>query len=203
MVLSLSLPRIFQDQGSGYPLLVFKVTLYWTAPVKILPKGQLESNLIGTPLIKLHHIFPQMQNIKDKTYLLCSCVFQAQGTPSPPSAVCCKYQYQYSQISVQILTFFLPFFSSQIYLYSNWSNTTYMCICEKNNKLNICHLEFVQLNYQKTITYNLLFRYTNFQVKRAIHINLHIHIHICESLFEYSYLYLPCFGKVRVKKGKL
>ena len=40
--------RNFEDQGSGYPLRVSKVTLQWTGPVKILPKGQLESNL-GTP----------------------------------------------------------------------------------------------------------------------------------------------------------
>ena len=48
--LSLSLPGIFEDQGSGYPLRVCKVTLKWTGPVKILPKGQLESNLINTLL---------------------------------------------------------------------------------------------------------------------------------------------------------
>ena len=42
---SMSLPGIFEDQGSVYPLRVSKVTLKWTGPVKILTKGQLESNL--------------------------------------------------------------------------------------------------------------------------------------------------------------
>ena len=37
---------MFEDQGSGYPLRVSKVTLKWTGPVKILPKGELESNLV-------------------------------------------------------------------------------------------------------------------------------------------------------------
>ena len=46
-LLSLSLPSIFEDQGSGYPLKVSKVTL-WTGPVKILTKGPLGSNLSHT-----------------------------------------------------------------------------------------------------------------------------------------------------------
>ena len=37
--------RIFEDQGSGYPLRVSKVTLKWTGSVKILTKGQLGGNL--------------------------------------------------------------------------------------------------------------------------------------------------------------
>ena len=45
-MLEISLPGIFEDQGSGYPLRVSKVTLKWTDPVKILTKGQLESNLM-------------------------------------------------------------------------------------------------------------------------------------------------------------
>ena len=45
-MLSISLPRIFEGQGSGYPLRVSKVTLKWTGPVKILPKGLLESNQV-------------------------------------------------------------------------------------------------------------------------------------------------------------
>ena len=40
-----SLPKIFEDQGSGYPLRVSKVTLKWTGPVQIFPKGQLGSKL--------------------------------------------------------------------------------------------------------------------------------------------------------------
>ena len=45
-MLSISLPRIFEDQGSGYPLRVSKVTLKWTGPVKILTMGQLGSSLL-------------------------------------------------------------------------------------------------------------------------------------------------------------
>ena len=41
-----SLPGIFEDQGSGYPLRVYKVTLKWTGTVKSLTKGQLESSLV-------------------------------------------------------------------------------------------------------------------------------------------------------------
>ena len=48
-MLEISLPGIFEDQGSGYPLRVSKVTLKWTDPVRILTKGQLESNL-SSPL---------------------------------------------------------------------------------------------------------------------------------------------------------
>ena len=44
-MLEISLPGIFVDQGSGYPLRVSKVTLKWTDPVKMLTKAQLESNL--------------------------------------------------------------------------------------------------------------------------------------------------------------
>ena len=47
-MLEISLPGIFEDQGSGYPLMVSKVTLKRTDPVKILTKGQLESNLMTT-----------------------------------------------------------------------------------------------------------------------------------------------------------
>ena len=46
-MLSISLPRIFEDQGSGYPLRVSKVTLKWTGPVQIFTKGQLGSNLLS------------------------------------------------------------------------------------------------------------------------------------------------------------
>ena len=46
-MLSISLPRIFEDQGSGYSLRVYKITLKWTGPVKILTKGQLGSNLVN------------------------------------------------------------------------------------------------------------------------------------------------------------
>ena len=35
-MLSISLHRTFEDQGSGYPLRVPNVTLKWTGPVKIL-----------------------------------------------------------------------------------------------------------------------------------------------------------------------
>ena len=45
-VLEISLPGIFEDQGSGYPLKVSKVTLKWTGLVKILTKGQQGSNLL-------------------------------------------------------------------------------------------------------------------------------------------------------------
>ena len=47
-MLSISLPKIFEDQGSGYPLRVFKIALKWTGPVKMLTKGQLGSNLMST-----------------------------------------------------------------------------------------------------------------------------------------------------------
>ena len=47
-MLLISLPRIFEDQGSGYPLRVSKVTLKWTGPVQIFTKGQLGSNLVYT-----------------------------------------------------------------------------------------------------------------------------------------------------------
>ena len=52
-MLSISLPGIFENQGSGDPLRVSKVTLKWTGPVKILTKGQLGSNLIFNPMIPL------------------------------------------------------------------------------------------------------------------------------------------------------
>ena len=42
-----------EDQGSGYPLRVSKVTLKWTGPVKILSKGQLVRDLVPT----LHSAF--------------------------------------------------------------------------------------------------------------------------------------------------
>ena len=32
--------------GAGYPLRLYKITLKWTGPDKILTKGQLESNLV-------------------------------------------------------------------------------------------------------------------------------------------------------------
>ena len=47
-MLEISLPGIFEDQGSGYPLRVSKVTLKWTDPVIILTKDQLKSNLVYT-----------------------------------------------------------------------------------------------------------------------------------------------------------
>ena len=47
---SISLPRLFEDQGSGYPLRVYKITLKWTGPVKILTKDQLGSHLQEMPL---------------------------------------------------------------------------------------------------------------------------------------------------------
>ena len=48
---SLSLPGIFEDHDSGYPLRVSKVILKWTGPIKILPKGYLESNLVQGHLV--------------------------------------------------------------------------------------------------------------------------------------------------------
>ena len=47
-MLSISLPRIFEGQGSGYPPRVSKVNLKWTGSVKVLTKGQLGSNLMVT-----------------------------------------------------------------------------------------------------------------------------------------------------------
>ena len=43
-------------QGSKYPLRVSLVTLKWTDPAKILPKGQLESNLLYTVYCKLYTV---------------------------------------------------------------------------------------------------------------------------------------------------
>ena len=54
--LSLVSPRFFEDQGSWYPLRVSKVTLYWTGPVKILPKGQLESNIYSL-IYNIYRVF--------------------------------------------------------------------------------------------------------------------------------------------------
>ena len=51
-MLEISLPGIFEDQGSGYLLRVSKVTLKWTDPVKILAKVELESNLVQLFSIK-------------------------------------------------------------------------------------------------------------------------------------------------------
>ena len=45
-MLSISLPRIFEEKGSGYPLRVYKITLKWTGHDKILTKDQLGSNLV-------------------------------------------------------------------------------------------------------------------------------------------------------------
>ena len=45
----ISLPGFFQDQGFGYTTSVSYVTLIWTDPVKMSPKGRLESNLITLP----------------------------------------------------------------------------------------------------------------------------------------------------------
>ena len=42
------IPDIFEDQDYDYPLRVSKSTLKWTGPVEILPKYQLESNLLFT-----------------------------------------------------------------------------------------------------------------------------------------------------------
>ena len=47
-MLSISLPGVVEDQGSGNQLRVSKVTLIWNGPFKILTKGQLGSNLCLT-----------------------------------------------------------------------------------------------------------------------------------------------------------
>ena len=46
-MLSISLPRIFEDQGSGYLLRVSKVTLKWTGAAIFLTMGQLGSSLMS------------------------------------------------------------------------------------------------------------------------------------------------------------
>ena len=56
-MLSISLPRIFEDQCSGYPLRVSKVTLKWTCPVKILTMGQIGSSLMVILVFQWQDLF--------------------------------------------------------------------------------------------------------------------------------------------------
>ena len=57
-MLSISLHRTFEDQGSGYPLRVPNVTLKWTSPVKMLTAlGAKLSQEIRNFLVKHRELF--------------------------------------------------------------------------------------------------------------------------------------------------
>ena len=60
-MLSISLPRTFEDQGSGYPLRVAKVTLKWTGPVKMLTIGHLGSSLLNMHYDNMKNLQLEMQ----------------------------------------------------------------------------------------------------------------------------------------------